>query len=153
MLALSTPARAFPPAGKLVNVAAFRPLNETRVADLGGFQLEHCYEDLLAYLMNMLTATTARDAYNKHCEAILVQLNVRASIEAKAAEAYRFKEAEEDDRDELGHSVCTRGKLPTGVVEDHMYAVPSKLLEHGDEKLAELDTDHCDGTAELKSKS
>jgi hypothetical protein len=50
-------------------------------------------------------------------------------------------------------SVCTRGKLPTGVVEDHMYAVPSKLLEHGDEKLAELDTDHCDGTAELKSKS
>jgi hypothetical protein len=50
-------------------------------------------------------------------------------------------------------SVCTSGKLPTGVVDDHMYAVTSKLGEHGLEKGPELDTDHCDGTAELKSKN
>ena len=120
MLALETPHTAFPPAGKLVSVAALKPLTELKIGDLGGFELEHCYEDLLAYLKIMGDAVPAdppagRGQYAKHCEAILVQVNVRANAEAKAAEAWRWKEAEEDDRDEVGHSVCTRGKELLGL--------------------------------------
>ena len=118
MAATGNPHNAFPPAGKLVNVAAFKPLSESKIGDLGGFQLEHCYEDLLAYLMNMVATddmSASRNAYKVHCESILVQFNVRDSPEAKAAEAWRFKEGEEDDRDELGHSVTTRGKELLGL--------------------------------------
>ena len=83
MLALETPHTAFPPAGKLVSVAALKPLTELKIGDLGGFELEHCYEDLLAYLKIMVDAVPAdppagRGQYAKHCEAILVQGRIEA---------------------------------------------------------------------------
>ena len=56
MLALAEPHTGFPPAGKLVSVAALKPLAELKIGDLGGFELEHCYEDLLAYLLVMVDA-------------------------------------------------------------------------------------------------
>ena len=116
MSALDRPATAaFPPKGKLINVAVFKSLTETKVGDLvGSFQLEHCYEDLLAYL-KIMPSGPASNAYTEHCKAILVQFNVRRNVEEKAAEAYRFKDEEEDDRDELGHSVTTRGKELLGL--------------------------------------
>ena len=120
MLALAEPHTGFPPAGKLVSVAALKPLADLKIGDLGGLELEHCYEDLLAYLLVMVDAVPAdppagRGLFAAHCEAILVQVNVRANAEAKAAEAWRFKEVEEDARDELGHSVTTRGKELVGL--------------------------------------
>ena len=120
MLASIAPHTGFPPAGKLVSVAALKPLAELKIGDLGGLELEHCYEDLIAYLMVMVGAAPAeppagRGLYAAHCEGILVQVNVRANAEAKAAEAWRFKEVEEDDRDDLGHSVTTRGKELLGL--------------------------------------
>ena len=120
MLALAEPHTGFPPKGKLVSVAALKPLNELKIGDLGGFELEHCYEDLIAYLMIMVGFVPADPpaglgCFAAHCESILVQVNVRASAEVKAAEAWRCKEVEEDDRDELGHSICTRGKELLGM--------------------------------------
>ena len=115
MLKQDTPSQAFPRKGRLLNAAMFRPLQRSKLTDLGGIQLENCFEDFLAYGINMVAAKETSGLYKAHCEKILVQLNVRTNEHAKSAAAYAIKDEEEDDRDEIGHSICTRGRELLGI--------------------------------------